>query len=93
MHEHDQAERCCPVLARGAEAAEQHGELHAADLINQAVVGSAAMASSGDTHLDSWSGPVLLAPSIRLQLGLPPQGQRLVGEGGKFSRGTWQWLK
>lgn len=82
--------------ARGAEAAEQHRDLRAADLVNQLVLGSAAMASSGDTRPGSWSRPVLLAPSIRLRLGLAgslPRGQRSVGEGGKFSRSTWQSLK
>ena len=96
MHEHDRAERCCPVPARGAEAVGQNGEHQVADLVNQLVLGSAAMASSGDTHLDGWSRPVLLASSVRLRLGLAgslPRGQRSVGEGGKFSRGTWQSLK
>lgn len=90
MPEGDLAERCCPVLALGAKAVEQHRELRAADLVNQPMVGSTAMASSRDTRPDGWSRPVLLTPSIRLQLGSLPQGQQ---DGGKFSWGTWQLLK
>lgn len=49
-----------------AETVEQHGKLQAADVVNQPVLGSAAVASGGDAHLGSCSEPVLLATSIRL---------------------------
>lgn len=72
---------------------EHGGELHVVRLVNQPVLGSAATAGSRDTHLDR---PVLLTPSIGTRPSLAeslPRGQRWVGEGGKFCRGTWQSLK
>lgn len=64
-----------------AETVEQHGDLQAADVVNQPMLGSAAMTSGGDAQLGSCSEPVLLAPSIRLTPSTAaslPRGQRSV---------------
>lgn len=47
VYEHDWSEPCCPMSTRGVEKVR---EIWADNLINQLVVGSAAVASSGETH-------------------------------------------